>query len=334
MTPFEIRLIEDYEIDSWDEMTATSPAGTIFHTSVWRTVIDSAYGDGSYVLIGAFDKNGLAGGFCALTRKRLGVDTAVTPLATPYTGFLVKEWEGLRCSDATAQEGSVIEAVTRYLVRYRYQNIQCAPGLADFRPLVDAGYKLTPRATLEINLRLPEDELWDSFQGHVRRNIRKAHKSAFEVTDQWDFNQGVDIFQQTFARHGQASPVPEKLFHEICDGTALAGYRQRYCAWQDGRLQAFLIAVRYNGRVYYELAGAATDALKAGVSSLLVWEMLRDHLGGQWDIFDFVGANTRTISRFKEGFNPVLRTHLQAEYCSSRRIGFGRGIQRLLRRRK
>jgi lipid II:glycine glycyltransferase (peptidoglycan interpeptide bridge formation enzyme) len=297
-------------------------------------VINKSYGSGNYIQIGAYSKQGLVGGYCALIRNRLGVQTAVTPLLTPYTGFFTMAGEGTKSSEALTLESEILASIAKYVRRYRYQNLQFAPGVTDFRSLVDAGYILNPRATLEINLRLPENELWESFQGNVRRNIKKAQKVGFDITDQWDTRRGFEIFAGTFARHGQSCPVPETLVNEIADGGVLYDYRQRYCAWLDGKLQAYLVALNYNGRVYYELAATDADALSTGVSSLLVWEMLRDHLGKEWDVFDFVGANTRSISRFKECFNPTLRTHLQGELCASRRIGVGRGIQRLLRKRK
>ncbi len=334
MKKLEIRPVEAYELDSWDALVEQSPAGTLYHTSTWRNVINASHDEGSYALIGAYDQSGLVGGFTALTRKRLGVETAVTPLLTPYVGFLTETWAGTKMSDGMAHDWEIIGALTHYLRRFRYQNIQCAPGIGDFRVLADAGYKLTPRATLEINLRLPEEELWESFQGHVRRNIKKAQRAEFEINDQWNPERGVQIFQDTFRRHGQRCPVGDRLLLEVCDGSTLNSFRRRYCAYKDGRMEAYLVALRYNGRVYYQVAAADADALKTGISSLLVWEMLRDHVGEDWDVFDFLGANTRTISKFKEGYNPSLRTHLQAEICSSRRIGFGRGVQRLLRRHK
>lgn len=327
-TPYEVREIAGYERDTWDEFVSTSQAGTLYHTSLWQTIINNSYGDGEYKLIAAFDNNRIVGGFCALVRRRLGVETAVTPLCTPYTGYITNPGD----STSGTCEVTPLSALSTYLDRYRYQNIQCAPGVTDHPALKNLGYAITPRRTLEINLRLPEGELWSTFNSNVRRNIRKAQKGGFEITDQWDAERGYKLFCDTFIRHGQRCPVASPFFDAICRGSELEEYRRRYCAWKDGVLLAFIIALRYNDVVYYELAAADVDALKTGVSSLLIWELLRDHLNGEFDHFDFVGGNNPSISRFKENFAPTAKPHLQIEKCLSRRIGWGRGVRRWLRR--
>ncbi len=340
MTDLIIRPVEASEHEAWDAFIRTSQTGTLFHTSIWKSVIDAAYDDGLYTLIGAYDNERLVGGFCALTRKRLGVATAVTPLSTPYTGFVLQRENR---ADAVQREDHITQAFVPYLRRYRYQNLQCVPGpatygspadripLVDLRPLAEAGYTITARWTLMIDLQQPEEKLWKGFEGQVRRNIKKAEKSGFEINDKWDRDRAYEIFSETFGRHGKACPVPEKLFQVIADGEILMTHRRRYCAWRDGRMEAFLVALRYNGTVYYKFASTSTEVLKSGISSLLIWEMLKDHLDGSWEIFDFVGANIPSIARFKEGFHPSGSTYHAAEYCSSRRIALALKARKLLR---
>lgn len=329
MNSHQIRYIEPYEIDSWNEFVDASAAGTLFHTSLWQEVINNSYTDGQFVLIGAFNDSGIQAGFCALARKRLGVDTIVTPLCTPYSGFIVN---ASLANKEQEEAHTALDALVTFLHKYRYQNLQCAPGTVDQQILTNTGYTFTPRRTLEINLRLPEDELWAGFKSNVRRNIKKAQKAGFDITDQWDSESGFRIFSDTFTRQGQNCPVPHTLFREICEGHVLKDKRRRYCAWKDGKLIGFIVALRHNRRVYYELAASSSEGLKAGISSYLIWELLRDHLDGNWNHFDFVGANNPTITRFKENFNPASKAYWQLEYCSSKRIGYSRGIRRWLKK--
>lgn len=330
MTELVVKPLQTNEHEAWDAFVRSSGMGTLFHTSIWKSVIDAAYDDGVYTLIGAYGNDKLVGGFCALTRNRLGVATAVTPLSTPYTGFVIKREQNKR---GEQYEIDTLKALAQYLSRYRYQNIQCVPGLPDLHPLASLGYSISPRHTFDLDLQQPEEKLWKGFEGQVRRNIKKAEKSGFQINGQWDTNRTYEIFRETFARHGERCPVPEKLFLEIAEGKSLLKHRRRYCAWRDGRLEAFLVALRYNGQVYYELAGTGTAALKSGISSLLIWEMLKDHLDGNCESFDFVGANDPSIARFKSGFRPSVRAYFAAEICSSRRIVIARKVQKFLRHR-
>ncbi len=328
MTEIIVRPLEAHEESSWDAFVRNCGMGSLFHTTIWKSVINAAYDDGVYTIFGAFDNNRLVGGFCALLRNRLGVATAVMPLCTPYAGFIAPTSGEEKKNFA---EGHSLTVLSSYLRNFRYQNLQCAPGLTGLQHLVSSGYHMTPRRTLELDLQQPEEKLWTGFSGQVRRNIKKAEKSGFEISNRWNGEQGYEIFRETFARHGEKCPVPKKLFLEIAGGDALTGNRRRYCAWRDGVMDSFLVALRYNGQVYYELAATNTPALKSGISSLLVWQILKDHLDGNWEVFDFVGANTPSITRFKEGFNPVVRSYNAVYCCTSKRIDLALKAQRLIR---
>lgn len=338
MAEIEVRPVEPFEYDTWDAFVAGCSGGTIYHTALWKRLMDSSYGHGEYLIIAAFGPDGILGGYCALVRNRIGVATAVTPLLTPYTGYLLPMPGDRLSSQAGAASppidtARILLALARYTSKFRYQALQCSPRLPLISGLTEAGYQLTPRITLEINLKLPEEELWSSFQGHVRRNIKKAQRHDFEITDKWDPAQGYELFRQTFARHGEQCPVKEPFFTEMTSGSILAEQRRRFCAWTDGRLSAYVITLEHHGTVYYQLAAAEPKALSAGVSSLLIWNLLRAHQASGASRFDFVGANTPGIARFKEGFAPAAVPYVQADLCRSKRIHFSRGARAWLSRR-
>ena len=316
----EIRRVEPFELDTWDAFIAGVSGGTLFHTSTWAELVNRHYGGGRYELTGVWKEGRLVAGFCALVRSRLGVLTAVTPLCTPYTGLIITP--GL---DAEAK----LQILT-YLRRYRFQYVQCSPALQDQPVLHEAGYHVIQRRTLELNLSLAEEELWMSFDGHVRRNIRKAEKSGYDITDQWNTGDSYEIFCSTFERQGGSCPVAAQWFNAISTGVELEAHRRRYTAWQGDKLAAILVVLRWGGRVYYELAAVHSEHKASGIASLLIWQMLREHLGRDWTVFDFVGGNLQGIAKFKEGFNPSVRPHLALELCLSKRIRFGRAMRDLL----
>lgn len=336
MADIEVRPVEPFEYDTWDSFVAGCSGGTIYHTTLWKRLLDSSYGHGEYRIIAAFGPDGILGGFCALVRNRIGVATAVTPLLTPYTGYLLPG-PGDRLtgqvSSASVDTAHILLTLANYTAQFRYQSLQCGPRLPLISGLTEAGYQLTPRVTLEINLQLPEEELWTSFKGQVRRNIKKAQRHDFEITDHWDPAQGYELFRQTFARHDEECPVNELFFTEMTTGTLLSDHRRRFCAWADGVLSAYVITLEHNGTVYYQLAAADPKALSAGVSSLLIWNLLRAHKASGATRFDFVGANTPSIARFKEGFAPVAVPFVQTDLCKSKRILISRGARAWISKR-
>ena len=333
MSKLTVRPIEAHEFDTWDEFVASSPHGTLFHTSVWKRVVDSAVAPARLVLAGCFDGFMLVGGCVALDRERYGQHTAVTPLVTPYSGFLLENPLGEKLSDQTSRQFEVMMALTLWMQKeYPYQNLVNPPHLEDMRPLIQAGYRLTPRFTYLINLKLPAEEIWQRFDGSVRRQIKKAEREGFELSDEMDPGEGYALLESTFARRGEECPVPREMFEAVLCAEPLREYRQVMAAHRGNRLASYVVALKFQRTLYYELAATHPDFLATGVSSLLIWELVKSHACEAWNFFDFVGANIPSVARFKEGFNPRLQMHFQAEYLGDPLIKLGKTVLDFLKR--
>ncbi|MCX7020342.1 MAG: GNAT family N-acetyltransferase [bacterium] len=331
MTELTVRLIEPHEYDTWDEFVETSPQGTLFHTSVWKSVIDASYVPSRLLLISCFDKHNLAGGCVALERERLGTLTAVTPLVTPYAGFILEPPAGEKISDQVSRETEVITALIGWMSgHFHYLNLVNPPHLDDMRPLIQAGCKLVPRFTYYLNLRLHADEIWQRFDGSVRRQIKKAELEHFDITDNFDPMLAYDIFAGTFRRHGGECPVSREMFLQITTSEHLRDMRDIICAHIDNKLASYIVLLKFQQTLYYALASTDGEYLHTGVNSLLIWEIVKMYAGREWNVLDFVGANVPSISRFKEGFNPRLQMHFQTEHYSGTFLKIGKTIRDFL----
>lgn len=306
MTSFSTIAVQPEHFPLWDDFVRSCPGGTLFHTSLWKQVLEKSYGGGRYDLAAVIVDDQIMAGFCALTRRRFGLKTAVTPLLTPYTGYLLGE-------NAPNEALDHLSSVTRSI---GYQQLQCAPHQPHARQLAKYGYDLTPRQTLTVDFTQPLEQLWQQFAPHVRRNIRKAERAPFQISERWDPTQGYYLFTQTFSRRNQPCPVGERFFHEITSGDLLAPHRRYFCAWEHDQMRACIVALSFNGTVYYQIAAADPQALSAGVPSLLLWHLFQTcHACGD-HTFDFIGANTPSITRFKSGFAAQPLEYLQAERSS------------------
>lgn len=327
-----VRPIEAQEYDTWDAFVASSAQGTLFHTSVWKKVIDSIYAPASLLLLGCFEGPALIGGCVALDRRRMGQRTAVTPLQTPYVGYLLDPVLGEKLSDQVSRQSETLSALAGWMSRsFQFQHLINAPHLEDARPLIQAGYQLSPRFTYVLNLKLPAEELWERFDGSVRRQIRKAERANFELSANFDLSQGYSLFEGTFTRRGGKCPVSWEFFQEIAGGETLAPWREIFCAHEEGRLAGFVVLLKFESTLYYALASTDAEYLSKGVSSLLIWEIVRTFSNQEWSTLDFVGANIPSIARFKEGFNPKLLMHFQAEHYSSASLRIAKMLLNMIR---
>ena len=331
MSDYHAKELGPEDLEKWDRFVKSSPQGTLYHTSMWKRYIDQSNPGARYGIFGVFDGAEILAGCTGLVRKRLGMETLVVPLLTPYTGFLLSPPAGSKVSDTTSRNESLLQELAAYLGRFRYQNVSCAPPFCDARPLTCAGYTVAPRYTYEIDLQIGVDQLLANMDGHVRRNIKKAQGAGFDLSDQIDVAQAFEIYSHTMTKNGGTCPVSQFMFDEMANGSGLAEKRRIVAASKDGRLQSFIILTHYAGTISYTLAATAADAIQSGISSLLVWTALSESVG-QFTTFDFVGANIPSIARFKAGFNPALRSFIVAEKTTSTTVKMAKLIKSRLRK--
>lgn len=321
MTTFSTVPVQPDQYEAWDNFVKSCPGGSLFHTSLWKQVLDKSYGGGSYAILAAGAGTEIVAGFCALARPRLGIKTAVTPLLTPYTGFLTNE-------NTPTEALQQLASATR---SFGYQDLQCAPHQPLISKLTDFGFDLTPRQTLVVDLTRSEDQLWREFAPNARRNIKKAERTGIQISSTWDPAQGYSLFAQTFQRRNQRCPVGERFFHELTSGDLLAGHRRYFCAWDGDVLRACIVALHFQQTVYYQIAAADTEALAQGLPSLLLWHLFRAYQADQYQTFDFIGANTPSITRFKSGFAAHAVPYYQASRCPSRALRLLRACRHRLK---
>lgn len=332
MTSFEVREILPHEFDTWDEFVRQSGCGTLFHTSSWKKVIDTAYAPAHYLLVGCFDGPAIVGGCAALSRQRMGHSTAVTPLLTPYCGYVVERPLGEKISDQSSREASILESTAAFMKQqFQYQKLINAPHLEDARGLQRSGYELTPRFTYCINLKLPVDELWARLDGSVRRQIKKAREADFEISNILEPAEGFRLYAQVFEKHGAKCPVDAELFNAVVTGESLHDFREVIAARRDGKLVSYIVLLRFDQTMYYALAATDPGELASGASSYLVWHVIETYANREWNTYDFVGANIESIARFKEGFNPKLVTYLQAEHFGAAYLKLGKSLRDMLK---
>ncbi|MGB9691205.1 MAG: GNAT family N-acetyltransferase [Candidatus Sumerlaeaceae bacterium] len=327
MSKFVVREIENHERDTWDEFVMRSRQGTLFHTSGWCETLRRALAPAEPVILGCFEGSDLVGGCVFLERERFGMRTAVTPLLTPYSGFLSEPPLAEKLSDNVSREHAILEALCAYLLdSYTYLNLVLAPHLEDIRPLQQAGFNISPRFTYYLNMRLSAEEHWRRFDGSARRQIKKAERQQWELSSRLPLDLAYELFAGNFARRGESCPVSYELFIAAAEHRGPDRLREVFAVWHGERLAGFVVVLGYNRTLYYALAAHDAEYLSHGVSSFLVWEIIKRYSGVEWFTFDFVGANIPSIARFKENFNPRLQLYFQVEHYGSSFLKLGKGL--------
>lgn len=331
-------LVADYQVHSiqerhyrlWDDFVAASPQGCFYHTSCWKQIIDAGT-PYTMRLYGCFLGGTLVGG-CALTEKvQLGRITAVNALTTPYAGFVLPPPSGTKISNQTSHEHAILSVLIRFLeTRFHQITLYNSPGLADVRPLTQSGWSVYPCYTYVLDIREPA-KVWDGMDGSVRQAIRKAVKQQFLIGTSTDVESFYGLLDKTLGRRRLPNLIPRRLLDTVMHAQSLKDHRLLLTVQpKSGGLASGILALWDRTTAYYALAATDPALYETGVHSLLIWEMIQ-RLSPVVGALDFIGANIPSIARFKEGFNPQLKTHYCVEKWRSLLLKWSKRLVRRLR---
>jgi len=194
-----------------------------------------------------------------------------------------------------------VEALTDWLRQLRLSEV-CfilPTSVSDVRPFLWNGWEVTQRYTYLI------DPVGDSgYSPAVRRQLKKALGLGLAVRQTSDPEPLYRLYSKLMKRQGLPA-ASRKLARELAaDGEIYEARRS------DGSLSAAVLMNEDDGFGYYTVAASAADSHGDGASSLLV-DYLLNQLKDKGKRFDFVGANTPQLCRFKRGFGGGLVGYYQ-----------------------
>lgn len=324
-------LNDDYE-KIWDEFVEKSCHGTIYHTFKWKKVIDKVPFYNQEIL-GIFNGPELVGGAVWVKKTNLNFKLATIPLATQYIGFVLSDSPSSKLSEKISYQHKIIISGLDYLEKnYDEINLMLSPSFSDLRPFIQLNYTVTPQLTYYLNFE-DEEKLWESLDGSLRRQIKKADEKNFIINEYCSAEEFLNIMKLTFKRKGENLTIPDEIIIGTLQENCLKNNRYIFCAKdKKGGLVSCIIFLVDSKRCYYTLAGTHPDFLNTGVQSWLIWQALKALRTKQITMLDFLGANIPSIARFKEHFNPEPKTYYRMQKFPSTSLNVIKSIRKIIKK--
>lgn|GEM_PF-3451222 len=194
-----------------------------------------------------------------------------------------------------------VEALTDWLRQRRLSEIRfiLPPSVGDVRPFLWNGWEVTPRYTY-----LVEPVGAAGYSPAVRRQLKKAVGLGLAVQQTSNPAPLYQLYSKLMRRQGLPCASRKLVESLAAEGEIYEARRS------DGSLSAAVLLNEDDGFGYYTLAASAADSHGDGAPSLLVDHLLT-LLQSKGKKFDFVGANTPRLCRFKRGFGGALVGYYQ-----------------------
>ena len=269
----------------WNQYVDNHPAGSIYHRWGWLEVVSTSFG---------FETLGLVA-------RRGDCVTGILPL-TVITGPLFGTY---LTSSAFADVGGVIaddEPTARALIaaakdlsrRVKARHVE----FRNVFPISADGLVNTKKKVLSV-LKLPDslEDLWTSFGGKVRNQIRKSQKAGFTV--QWGGAELLKPFYEVYLRNMRdlGSPALSMSFFRNVIGCLGKGATV-LILYKGGLSVSGAVGLTYRQTMEVPWASSLREYFHLCPNNLLYWELLKRCVEHQMSYFSF-GRSTVDSSTYR-----------------------------------
>jgi hypothetical protein len=143
-------------------------------------------------------------------------------------------------------------------------------------PLLFLGCDNTLTQTYAIDLRRPEEELWQGLSGNCRNMVKRAEKEGVTVREAGspaDLERYYQMHLETYRRTA-AAPHPFAYFQQIWEHFTSRGYSRFFLAELRGEVLAAANVGAYKGAMIYWTGASKTGLPSPGVNNLLQWHAI------------------------------------------------------------
>ena len=270
--PIEISELLPGEEPEWDRFVTSSAAGSFFHLTGWKNVVERILGHRSF-LPTARVEGSIRGVFpISWVRNRLFGDCLVSMPLAVYGGICAQDRD---VYFALLKAGQAL--ANRLGVRYLEMRNRTEPF-----PTSLPGRDLY--VTFTQDLSPGPDKLLQRLPRDTRYMVRKSLKAGLE----WTSDIGLDEFYEIYARslHRLGTPVFSKemfrlLREEFGGSCRLSGVRK------DKKLIAGVLTFYFRDQVLPYYAGALPEFYKDATNNFMYWNLVSQSCAEGFRTFDF-----------------------------------------------
>lgn len=301
-----IELISEKE--KWDGFVEKSPYGFLFHTWDFLKIIEKHSGF-KLLSYGIYKENELLSIIPLFYHKKFIFKMVFSPpprSAVPYLGLLVTdEFKTFKQSKKETCLKTIFLDISSELNKLSagYVNIATAPNISDIRQFKWNGFTTEPRFNYILDLTAPLEKIWNGFKQEARKGITKAERGGYRL----DCGDNISGFYQRVQERYKEQKLSDPLLNE----TYLVDIKKHYpnniklYNLYDSKddLLTCVMTQQYKNKFVYWIGSTRSEQY---ANEYLIWRLIQKAKSEHYTIFDFTGANTENICRFKSKFNPQL----------------------------
>jgi Acetyltransferase (GNAT) domain len=278
---------------AWDLLVSAHPGSSFFHRTPWARVLHESYGH-------------LPIYFCRFADGQLKELFPIMEISSPWTG---RRGVSLPFTDVCSplqatkhNRRALYELAMEHGRRQNWRSLECRsndPGWQGASPSL-AFYGHT------IDLKHGPEVLFKSFNGAVKRGIRKAARSGVRV----EFSNCLDSIRTFYAlhcvtrrRHG-LPPQPLRFFENVARYVLAQGHGFVATARWEGKPLAAAVFFHHGRKAFYKFGASDYAFQRLRPNNTLFWEAIKRYVDNGFDTLHLGRTSlvNEGLRRFKLGF--------------------------------
>lgn len=292
-----VRPLGTGEEERWDAFVEAAPAGTFFHLSGWKRVIETAFKHRTYYLLAERDRAITGVLPLTLVKTKLFGASLISNAFAVYGGPIASDDASL-----TALENQAVELMDRLRVP-----------VLEFRSWAESRSHWPTKTGLYATFRKSIDHSVDNNMKAIPRKQRAMIRKGIQNGLSSQIDGSADRLHRIYAEsvRNLGTPVFGKSYFEIlkhvfarsCDIVTITS---------DGAPIASVMNFYFRDEVLPYYGGGTADARRLAANDFMYWEVMRRACERGYRVFDFgrskLGTGAYDFKRFW-GFEPTPLTY-------------------------
>lgn len=299
-SPSSIYQTTTYSIDDpdgrerWNQLRNRTPQTSPFDTLAYATALTYHMGvDARYWILS--DETQDLAGLLVFSKKQGPFSRAIVPGFTPFNPLI-----SIHGLPSPAPLLKLLENVSATFDDLR---LHFPPSYADTRPLKLLGWQTQIFHTYLIDLE-SYDIARTSWSESTRRNYKKNVDDFAFRQDESALDACLALCVEGYKRNGRIFPVAPQQLRSVASALRKKGMIQTFVvsSEKDAEPEAGVVVLHDGKTACYWIAGSVPGP----AMTVLIGRLLEHLKASNFELFDFIGANTPGIAEFKRRFGPVL----------------------------
>ncbi|MGM0503187.1 MAG: GNAT family N-acetyltransferase [Bacteroidota bacterium] len=305
---YTTRYLDRTEFAIWDSFVDECEDGRIFNKSFWLENIYKYQQNMTFCIVGCFDKNKkLVAGYAFGTKNKFFLfPIIVPPKFTPYNNLLIKKRDTKYVSKKESNQLLIIEEISNFLIKkFKFITLSFPPGFKDIRGFLWNGYTEKIKYTYLEKIKNIE-EIQECFEPSLKRQIKKGLKQNYKIS--YDFNNNeIGISYQLLKTMQKKNNKKRFLDYSEFENILKILHAKNSLLLcniynEDTPVYSNIIIIDQS-TAFYWLAGGNYNFYNTGLNQVLLYNILNKLNQLDCKTFDFIGANTDSIAKYKSTYN-------------------------------